>query len=184
MQLMFRLIDPKYIVPIHGEFKMLKTSQKNATTTKMGKENIIITTNGQKVLLKNHVASLTDIFIDVTANIIDGKNISLDSEKILKERVEISNEGIFNVVLVVDKKNKKIPSNPMISTRGVMIIRDSIAMISKISYVVKDEIDVLLKSKNDLTDLDIESKVKETVKFFIWKNKKKNPLIEITIFNV
>lgn len=184
MQLMFKLIDPKYIVPIHGEFKMLKTTQKNATNSKMAKENIIIATNGQKVLLKNHEASLTNILVDISASIIDGKNISSDSEKILKERIEISNEGIFNVVLVVNKKNKNLLANPMISTRGVMIVRDSIAMISKISYVVKDEVDILLKSSSDLSDIAIQAKVKETVKFFIWKNKKKNPLIEVTIFNL
>lgn len=183
MQLMFKLINPRFIIPIHGEFKMLKTSMKNAASIEFEKNRVIIITNGQKVLLKDKIAESTEIFVDVSARIIDGKSITNDSEKILLERNEISNEGIFKIILVIDKLKKVILSNPAISTRGVFIVKNSIAMISKISWSLREEIDTLLKSKDIVTDKEIKDKTREIVKFYIWKNKKKNPLISTTIFN-
>ncbi|MGL5630364.1 MAG: ribonuclease J [Mycoplasmoidaceae bacterium] len=184
MQLMFNIIKPKYIIPIHGEYKMLKSSQKNANSEIDSSKNVIIIANGQKVFFKNHIPQMTDIWVDVTANIIDGKSISSDSEKILQERIDISNDGIFSITLVISKANNNLVTNPTVSTRGVIIVKNSIPLISKISYSVKDEIEKALHENSNVTEKILSDIAKEVINFFIWKNYKKTPLVEVIIFYV
>lgn len=182
-QLMIKLVNPQYIVPVHGEYKMLKTLRKTAMEAEFHKDNVIIIKNGEVIELKNKIATKTDEIINVNPVLIDGKRISKNSIKTIEERKEISDNGVFNIIICIDKKNSKIVGNPQISTRGIFFVKDSISLIQKISYSIKEEIEKLL-NQNKMDNNEIKKISNETSKFYIWKNKKKNPKIITTIFEI
>ena len=180
-QLMVKLINPTYVVPIHGEAKMLKSMQNNCAEIGYKKENIILLTNGLKVELDNNELKRTDFYIDARPVYIDRKNCSLGIYELLETRKKLSEEGIFHVLLAIDKNAKKIAKNPIISTRGCFFAKDSSSLVSKISYALKEEIEKVLKNPETNKDM-INEVIFKTVKYFIWKNKRKNPIITSTIF--
>ncbi len=182
-QLMIKLVNPRYIVPIHGEYKMLKTLRKTAQEAEFHKDNVIIIRNGEVIELYKKEAIKTNEVINVDPILIDGKRISKNSIKTIEERKEISDNGVFNIIICYDKKNKKIIGNPQVSTRGIFYVKDSISLIQKISYSIKEEIEKILNDKNFSIN-NMKEKSIEIAKFFIWKNKKKNPKIITTVFEI
>lgn len=180
-QMMMKLIKPRMIFPIHGEAKMLNSMRDNAVAVGFKKEQIIIATNGQKIELFNKESKLTQYCVDTTPMLIDRKLPSKQAYQLIEDRKVISEEGVFMALVCVDKDKKIITKQPMLSTRGCFYAKNSAALISKIAYSIKDEVENTWKEK-DLTNTDIENIVKKNINMFIWKNKKKNPVILTTIF--
>lgn len=181
-QMMIKVIKPKYIVPIHGEAKMLKSMKQNSIEIGYKPEDIFVLTNGLKVELDNHTLKNTDQLIDAKPIYIDKKTVSAETTELVNKRRMLSEDGIFNVLIVVDTKNKKLSKNPMLSTRGCFYAKDSSALISKISFSIKEEIEKYLSSSNEIIEAKINEIISKIVKFYIWKNKRKNPIITTTIF--
>ncbi|MEG2198320.1 MAG: ribonuclease J, partial [Malacoplasma sp.] len=103
--------------------------------------------------------------------------------RLLEDRKIISEDGIFNVVVLIDRINKKVLKKPILSTRGCFYAKESTALMSKISYSIKDDLEQLLsKIDNKVSDNEIITLIKKTINYFIWKNKKKRPMILVSIF--
>ncbi|MDE5767011.1 MAG: ribonuclease J [Malacoplasma sp.] len=182
LQMMFKILKPKYLIPIHGESKMLSAMKRNAKAIGIDPNNVFVLTNGLKVELKNHILNHTNNRIDAAPIYIDKKVASKSTTDLINKRKLLSEEGIFNVIVMVDFQAKKVLKNPMLTTRGCFFAKDSSSLISKISFSIKDEVEKALNqgetSKQKITDL-----INKTVKFYVWKNKKKNPIVTTTIFD-
>lgn len=182
-QLMFKLINPLYLIPIHGEYKMLKALRKNAAAAGIKPDNVIQVVNGQKIELLDHVATATEEFIDIYDVYVDGNNVNSDSDGLLKCRKTLSQYGVFNITLLIDKKNKKIIENPVVSTRGCIYAKAHYGLMTKISYSIKSSIEeAMQKSSNPIENAEIRKICEVVASSFIWKHKRKKPLIRTTIF--
>lgn len=182
-QMMIKLIKPKYLFPIHGESKMLRSMKNNAINIGFNPENIIIGVNGQKIELHNHEAKLTNYCVDTTPVLIDKKIPSKHTYKLIEDRKVISEEGVFLALICLDKEKRQLYKNPMLTTRGCFYAKNSSALISKISYSIKEELETMMKNKNEFSNSDIEEIIKKNIHMYIWKNKKKHPVVLTTIFN-
>ncbi|WP_412032505.1 ribonuclease J [Malacoplasma muris] len=183
-QMMMKLIKPNYIVPIHGEAKMLNSMKDNAISVGFKPEQIIIVTNGQKLELSNKTLKLTNYCVDTTPLLIDRKFPSKHAYELIEDRKLISEDGIFMALICIDKKNKTLYKNPMLSTRGCFYAKNDSGLMSKISHSIKDEILTSLKKENELNNQSIEETVKKIISSFVWKNKRKNPIVITTVFNI
>jgi ribonuclease J len=184
-QLMFKLINPQYIVPIHGEYKMLKKLKLNAIATGVNKDNVIQIVNGQKIQLLNRVLTSTQDFVESGEVYVDGNKINSDSTGLLKYRRILSQDGVFNVTMLIDRVQKKVVDLPIISTRGSFYARTSAPLIAKIAYSIRDNVEDMMKKINhNINNSEIRKIAENTTEFFVWKNKKKRPLVRTTVFDV
>jgi ribonuclease J len=167
-QLMFKLINPQYVIPIHGEYKMLKSLKNNAIESGINENNVIQVVNGQKVQLLDHVVSPTEQFIDSGEVYVDGNKINSDSTGVLKYRKILSQDGVFNVTMLIDRANKKITELPVISTRGSFYAKTSAPLITKIAYSIKDNVEAAMKRKDyNINNNEIRRIAENTTGFFI-----------------
>ncbi|MCV3743774.1 ribonuclease J [Ureaplasma sp. ES3154-GEN] len=178
-QLMIQAVSPNYLFPIHGEHKMLKGIKQNAIDLGFDADKVIIATNGEKLQLLNGVLSATNEFIDATPNYINGADVSSNYNDLLTQRNTLSSDGLVNVVVCLNKT--KVIGNPTISTRGCFFAKESVNLVNKLSTSVKDKTNQMLAKKESLTNIQKEL-IKE-VKSIIWFWRKKNPLIDISLFN-
>ncbi|MDE7221873.1 MAG: ribonuclease J, partial [Ureaplasma sp.] len=129
-QLLIRGINSRYLVPIHGEYKMLKTLKKNATDLGYKEEDIIIVRNGDVLELKDkkltHLVGARKAYEPVLVN---GMEVSAYTKQLLNERNQLSNDGIVNVVLQYSSKNNKV-YDTTISTRGCFYASDNIQLLN------------------------------------------------------
>jgi ribonuclease J len=167
-QLMFKLINPQFIIPIHGEYKMLKSLKANAIMSGINKDNVIQVVNGQKVALLNHVAKATEEFVDQGEVYVDGNKINVDSTGLLKYRRILSQDGVFNITILIDRFKKKILELPVIATRGSFYAKSSTPLITKIAYSIKDNVEsAMIKRDHNINNNEIRKIAENTTEFFI-----------------
>ena len=152
---MIRLFKPEYFAPYHGEYRMLKTHTDLATLCDIPKQNTFILNNGdileisKDIIKKRGHVQAGDIYVD-------GSRIGDVSNIIIKDRVLMSNNGILAIVVNTDSKNRKLLSNPIVTTRGYILVNESIELIKEIEQYAKNIIIKKLKEK-DTTFNDIKA---------------------------
>jgi ribonuclease J len=167
-QLMFKLINPQYLVPIHGEYKMLRLLKINAQHAGINENNFIQVVNGQKVKLINHVASPSNEFVEANEVYVDGNKINSDTTGLLKYRNILSQDGIFSVTMLVDRKAKKVLDLPVIFTRGSFFAKNSSSLITKIAYTIKERVEDLMHNIHYIIDnREIRRIAEKTTEIFI-----------------
>ena len=156
LKLMIRLFKPAYFAPYHGEYRMLKTHADLATLCNIPKQNTFILNNGDilnitknEIKKKGHVQS-GDIYVD-------GSRIGDVSNVVIKDRILMSNNGILAIIINIDSKNKVLLNNPLVTTRGYILVNESFELIKEIENFCKNIITKKLKSKNiNFTDIKTE----------------------------
>lgn len=182
-QLMIRAVNPEYIFPIHGEYKMLRALQKNAIDLGFDKKKVLITVNGNKLQLLDGILSYTDINIPAEPMYIDGKSASSTSNIIISERSVLSSDGIIQLTLRISEDNKKLLVNPVLSTRGCFFNKTSNNILTKVSYGILDITnEYLKKADGNIDEKELYNILKINIESQIWKWKKKKPYINITFF--
>lgn len=180
-QLMIQSIGAKYVMPIHGEYKMLKTLKKNTMDLGYDPENIIIAKNGDVVQLLDHEVTLTNIHYNATPMFINGHDINENSYELLQERNTLSSDGIVRILIVYSQKQKSI-INVTLLTRGSFYAKDFSSLVHKITSTLKHEISKELNNENfDFKNL--EEIVIGIAKPMIWRWIKKNPIFVIDFQN-
>ncbi|MCF0227771.1 MAG: hypothetical protein HUJ52_03045, partial [Malacoplasma sp.] len=102
----------------------------------------------------------------------------------LKYRKVLSKDGVVNVTLVLNYKTMQLLMQPTITTKGTFFVKDSQALLGKISYAIKDKLTAFLKRSKFINNNYIRKMVSSTVQFYIWSNKRKNPIVRTTIFEL
>ena len=155
LKLMIRLAKPKYFMPFHGEYRMLKTHADLAIECGVPKENTFILGNGDVLILKDGVIhqggkiQAGDIYVD-------GNRIGDVSNAVMKDRKVMANDGIVVVIANIDTKNHKLLSNPNIITRGFVLVNDNIELLKKLERISKDAINNTIKTGVNYSEVKSE----------------------------
>ena len=185
LELMVKLINPKYIIPIHGEYRMLAAMKNNVSIVGFEKEKYIQVTNGQIVELSNHQIDVTNNFVNTDEVYIDDNKTNVDNSRVLIARKILSTDGIFNVTILIDRITQKIIGIPKLITRGCFYANSYINLLHKIEYSIRDNIELeMSKNQKPIDNLKIRKIAEQTITYFIYKNKHKRPLVQTTIFDV
>jgi len=113
----YNIVKPKYVMPVHGEWRHLRANAELAIQTGVPRENAIIVENGIVVDLVNHEAKVSGS-IPVGFVYVDGQSIGDITEASLKDRRILGEEGFISVVVVIDAQSGKIVAGPDIHARG------------------------------------------------------------------
>jgi ribonuclease J len=113
----YNIVKPKYVMPVHGEWRHLRANAELAIQTGVPRENAIIVENGIVVDLINHEAKVSGS-VPVGFVYVDGQSIGDITEASLKDRRILGEEGFISVVVVIDAQSGKIVAGPDIHARG------------------------------------------------------------------
>ena len=131
IKLMIRLIKPKYLMPFHGDYRMLKKQANIGINCGIPKENTFILKNGDTLNLVNHVITRgeskpgADVYVD-------GSRIGEIGGAVIKDRKIMSADGILVVIINVDMKKRELLIKPNITTRGFILVNENEELIHKI----------------------------------------------------
>lgn len=181
LQLMIKSINPVYLLPIHGEFKMLNVLKHVAIETGFNGDNVLIAKNGQKIILFNHKAEITNEFVDAEPIYINNGELTYNSSELLNTRKNLATDGIIQVIIKYSQE-KNIVYSVTVSTRGCFYAKDNIPFVAKTNALLKDFINKFIDNKQLNKEL-IANETEQFLKGFIWKTKRKSPIIFIDMIN-
>ena len=139
IKLMIRLIKPKYLMPFHGDYRMLKKQANIGISCGIPKENTFILKNGDTLNLNNHILTRgeskpgADVYVD-------GNRIGEIVGAVLKDRKIMSKDGILVVIINVDMKKRELLITPNITTRGFVLVNENEELIHKIEAKAEEVI--------------------------------------------
>jgi ribonuclease J len=168
LQLMLRLINPDFLMPVHGEFKMITALKRDGEEVGIKKANVLQVSNGQIIELKDKKAYISGEVIDIFDVFVDGNKINRDATGVLKYRKILSSDGVVNVTVLLDRKVKKVLELPIISIRGSFYAKTCVPLITRIIHGVKEKIEEAMNRNNAiLQNADVRKIVENTVQYFI-----------------
>lgn len=182
IKLIYALTQPKFAIPVHGEYRHLKAHAGIAKTMGVEKENIIIMKTGDVLELTEDEAKVTG-HVQSGGVMVDGLGIGDVGNIVLRDRQLLSQNGLIIVVMTLDKYTNQILSGPDIVSRGFVYVRESENLMEEARNVVAEALDTCL-SKRCSDWSRIKNVVRESLGDFIWKQTKRNPMILPIIMEV
>ncbi len=178
---MIRLANPKYFMPFHGEYRMLKKHTDIAVSCGMPKENTFVLGNGDVLSMKNGIIKKAG-FIQAGDIYVDGNRVGEVSNAVMKDRKIMAMDGIVVIVANMDMKDGKLLSSPSIITRGFVLVNDNIELLKKLENLAKDAINN--KIKNGANYSDIKAEISNTISNYINLHTGRKPIILPVIMDI
>jgi len=182
IKLIYSLLKPKFSVPVHGEFRHLKAQAEIAESLGVAKENIFIMSSGQVLELSAAAGAITGS-VQVGSIFVDGLGVGDVGNVVLRDRQNLSENGIVIVALAFDKNANQVISGPDIITRGFVYVRESEDFLVEARAVVDDAIEAYL-SRRTAEWGRLRNLIKDTLRDFVWKKMKRSPMILPIIMDV
>lgn len=182
LKLIHTLVNPKYFIPVHGEYRHLKRHAQLAEELGMDKENIFIAQNGSVIEFTPDSAHFGP---SVTSGniLVDGLGIGDVGNIVLRDRKHLSEDGLIVVVVTISKQDGTVIAGPDIISRGFVYVRESEDLMEESRAVVKEVLDECVK--NHITDwATLKSNIRDGLRGFIYEKIKRNPMILPIIMEV
>ncbi len=182
LKMMINLLRPKYLVPVHGDFKMMVAHEKIANSIGISLDHIALIENGDVLEITDHGLHFAD---KVTAGnvLVDGSGIGDVGSIVLRDRKTLSQDGILIVTVSINRASKKIVAGPEITSRGFIYVKESEEMIAQTKQLVRDIVEK--KVSQDYFDwTDTKQEIRDSLSYFLYEKTKRRPLLMPVIMEV
>ncbi|HFX5254978.1 TPA: ribonuclease J1 [Streptococcus pyogenes] len=174
-KLMLSLIKPKYFMPVHGEYRMQKVHAGLAMDIGIPKENIFIMENGDVLALTSDSARIAGHF-NAQDIYVDGNGIGDIGAAVLRDRRDLSEDGVVLAVTTVDFNTQMILAGPDILSRGFIYMRESGDLIRESQRVLFNAIRIALKNK-DASIQSVNGAIVNALRPFLYEKTEREPII-------
>ncbi|MEG2620669.1 MAG: ribonuclease J [Bacilli bacterium] len=183
IMLMLDLMNPKYYVPVSGEYRHMVANAKNASHVGMKKENILLKQNGDVINFIDGNLQVTNERVKVEDILIDGNSNQDIGELVLKDRELLSDNGIVIICSTLDRRTKEILAEPEVLTRGFIYVRESADLIEEMKKI---SLEVILSniSNNYVEYNKIKMGIREKLSRYLYEETECRPMIITVIQEV
>ena len=182
LKLMHNLVRPKFFIPVHGEYHHLVQHARLARELGMPKENIFISENGQILEFTRDKGQVAG---KVTAGMVmvDGLGVGDVGNIVLRDRRQLSQDGILIVVVTMNKQTHRVVSGPDIVSRGFVYVRESEALMDEATARVQQALD-RCEDEKVKEWAAIKSNVRDALGRYLFEKTRRRPMILPIIMEV
>ncbi|KXH80035.1 ribonuclease J [Sporosarcina sp. HYO08] len=175
LKFMLNLMQPKHFIPIQGEYRMLIAHSKLAQEVGLLKSQIFIADKGDIVEYKNEKMRMSGR-VQAGNVLIDGIGVGDVGNIVLRDRKLLSQDGIFTVVVTLNRKQKRIAAGPEIVSRGFVYVRESEELLEEASKLVKKIVEKYV-NKETFEWTNIKQEIRDTLSSYLYQQTKRRPMI-------
>lgn len=176
LKMIHSFVRPKYFMPIHGEYRMLKTHAKLAAEIGCPIENTFVMSNGD-ILKLNRNGAMVEGKVKSGDIYIEGTRVGDFSSEIIKERKLLSNEGLFTIIFTIDMSNKTIPVEPQVVSRGFIYMKDSGDLTKRLTDEAKKFLISEIKNVKTINFNALQKSVTEYMTKIIVEETDRKPMV-------
>ena len=175
IKLVHNLVRPKFFVPVHGEFRHLIKHANIAKSLGMPKENIVIAENGSVIEITKNSIGINGK-VQAGKVLVDGLGVGDVGNIVLRDRRQLSQDGIMIVVVTIDKETCHVVSGPDIVSRGFVYVREAEGLMDE----ARDKVQLALEKceENGISEWSaIKSTVRDSLGRFLYERTRRRPMI-------
>lgn len=178
---LFNLTKPKYFMPYHGEYRMSVVHSQTAIECGVKPENAIVANLGDVYYLENHNIRLSNEKVYFGPVFIDGTILSKTNSALIKQRMELGQNGFVHAIVALNKEKNLILGKPRIVSRGAFFVRNSLHLVEEAKRIVHGAILYTIKNSKDWTTPQLKQLIIDRLVPFFYKHKRRNVVIIPTI---
>ncbi|MGM9583400.1 MAG: ribonuclease J [Phascolarctobacterium sp.] len=175
IKLVHNLVRPQFFIPVHGEFRHLIKHANLAQSLGMPKENIVIAENGSIIEITKNSIGINGK-VPAGKVLVDGLGVGDVGNIVLRDRRQLSQDGIMIVVVTIDKENCHVVSGPDIVSRGFVYVREAEGLMDE----ARDKVQLALEKceENGISEWSaIKSTVRDSLGRFLYERTRRRPMI-------
>ena len=173
--LILTLANPKYFLPVHGEYKHLKKHAATAASLGIPEENIYIAELGDCITLTQDGIKLGEPVVAGSV-MVDGLGVGDVGNVVLRDRRHLSQDGLVIIVATVDSRTGQILAGPDIVSRGFVYVREAEKLIDDARDQVRQVLEKC-RAENVRDWNSVKTRVREAASAFMYRRTKRSPMI-------
>ena len=183
IKLIYSLVRPKYAIPVHGEYKHLIAQGKIAQSLGIEKDHIMILKSGDVLEFDENGDAKVNGHVHTGAVMVDGLGVGDVGNVVLRDRTQLSENGIIVVVMTLDSATGQLLAGPDIVSRGFVYVRESEDLMEGARLAVTDRLEEMMD--RNVTDWNvIKSEVRDALGDYVWHETERKPMIMPIIMEV
>lgn len=179
LRMMLSFMKPKYFVPVHGEYFMLRKHVKIAQECGIEKENCFVLAPGDVLNINKSGATVLKEAVQASDVYLDSSLSDVDSN-VLKERRKMAAEGLVSITYFINKK-KQILNKPMVTLNGFATPDKASELEEKISNKCEEIYNNMINENAGITYSNLERQISNQVNHYIYNKMDRRPLIVVSI---
>ena len=175
LRLMLSITKPKYFIPVHGEYRHLYQHASLAEDMGVLPQNIFVAENGAVVELSKTGGKINGSVPNGSV-MIDGLGVGDIGNVVLKDRRQLSQDGLFAVVIALKRQTGELAAGPEVLSRGFVFVRESEELIKEARAIVREKAEAFASShKSEWSS--IKNNIRSAMKDYLYKKTKRTPMI-------
>ena len=174
---MIKIMKPKFFMPIHGQYSMLIAHKELAESVGVKKENIIVVENGDVVKLTKNKFFVEKGKVPSNYVMVDGLGIGDVGEVVLRDRQMLAKDGMFVIVVIVDRQTGKVKTSPDIISRGFVYLRESGDLLRETRKKVVEIVHRSTGSGQVVNWSYIKDEIRNKIGQFLFSKTKRRPIV-------
>lgn len=177
LKLLFRLLNPKYIIPVEGNRFLLEASKDVAMAIQWPDERVFVTTNGQIMEFSGGEGRLTKEKIPTDYVMVDGLGVGDVQEVVLRDRQLMSEDGMFVIIVTIKTQTGELIGNPDIISRGFVYMKDAKHLIDDSRERVRKICAVKHPENASTNSMLLKNKLRDEIGQFLFQKTQRRPMI-------
>lgn len=176
LKLMLKLMKPKFFMPIHGEYRMLKTHAGLGIDCGVSANNVYVLDNGQVLAVTKDAGRMAGKI--QTADVyVDGSAIGEVGSQVIKDRRELSEDGLLSVIMTINQDRKEVICTPTIISRGFIFMKDNEQMIKTLQAMSLDITDRYLNTGKKININGMKTDLIKSISKYIADKTNRQPMV-------
>ena len=183
LKLLLNILRPKYFVPIHGEYRMLVRHARLSIDLGVAPDNAFVITNGDVLEISDRGAKIGE---KVASGVVyvDGLGVGDVSQSVMRDRWSIGSDGIFLVVITIDRQTGQVVAGPDIVTKGFVPEEDAADIVDRTRQKILDGLADTQSGEHLAEVATIRDTIHDTVTSYLYERTKRRPMVLPVIMQV
>jgi ribonuclease J len=184
LRAMLELIKPKFFIPIHGSYYMLKLHGEIAEAVGIPSKNIIIGGNGKVILLGQKSIRISEERVPNNYVMVDGLGVGDVGQVVLRDRQTMAQDGMFVIIAVINSKTGRVYGEPDIISRGFVYLRESKDLLDQVRRKIKEIVSHTATSEHTVNWVYVKENIRDKIGQFLYTKTQRRPMVLPVIIEI